>query len=120
MAGEFSDIGITAGPVVFSSDLGRSASFYRSLPGFQVKVGQAYLEVKSSVASLQVLPTLDPDLLTGMAVSLPVCNIRDLYRSCGDHAVAGLGALQDDAAGAPRFSVSDPDGNSLYFIERPT
>ena len=105
--------------VVFSSNLDRSRHFYGDVLGFRVRQQSDSLQVGQFLPDLSIYLTADPDLLEDVGALMRVTNIREFHDRLDASETPELGELQETSTGQAQFSVSDPDGNCLYFLERP-
>lgn len=106
--------------VLFSVNLHRSACFYADVLGFHVRQDSGKLDIDYGDGDLQVLLTDDTDLVSGLAVIIHVSNILDLRGLFEDRAVPNLSGLAFEPHQPLRFSVTDPDSNTLFFVEKKT
>ena len=104
--------------VLFTSDLKRSELFYSEILGLTVTNQGGHLSVEISGRALTVLPTADKEMLSDIGVVFQVPNIRKMHRRlCG--CCVSFGKLEPSHTGLMQFSVSDPDKNMIFFIEKP-
>ncbi|MES0879518.1 VOC family protein [Roseibium sp. SCP14] len=104
-------------PVLFSSDLRSSSVFYSDGLGFAVYKETDGLRIRRSELELKVTHTRDTAPLANLSVVFRVQKIRKLHSEYADRDLPNLGQLKLGVCGKLQFSLSDPDGNSLYFVE---
>lgn len=104
-------------PVLFSTDLRSSSVFYSDGLGFAVYKEADGLRIRRCELDLKVTHTSETAPLTNLSVVFRVNKIRKLHSEYVDRALPNLGQLKLGACGKLQFSLSDPDGNSLYFVE---
>ena len=104
--------------ILFSSDLRRSSIFYRDVLGFRVNEEEDGLRVRHSDLELKVCPTSDPDLTSSVGVIIHFDGVRDLHSRLRQRDPPQLSIPIRDATSQMRFSLRDPDGNTLYFVEK--
>lgn len=104
--------------VLFSFELGSTWIFYEDVLGFDVIDKDDALLVRYGNLELEVRLTEDPDLIYDVGVIFHVPHVRNLHRRLDQRGIPDLGDLIDDASGPVRFSVRDPDGNTLHFVQK--
>ena len=97
-------------PILSSSDLDRTRSYYTAL-GFQVvERHEHYLVMHSGGMELHF--SSRPDTPAVLAF-LQVVDAGALWKRLTSDGVAGLGPVQDQPWGLREFIVTDPDGNRI-------
>ena len=104
-------------PVLRSRDLRRSSVFYRDHLGFAVFKEVDGLRVRSSNFDIKLIQGSDAGGVSNMNVVFRVGKIRKLHDEYRDRALPRLSNLKQSTCGKLKFSLLDPDGNSLHFVE---
>src|SRR5688572_8084168 len=113
-------------PVLFVSDVSRSAEFFRDKLGFTVDFLHGhpafYGAVSRDGATLHLRfvhePVISAELREKealLAAFLVVDNVKALFDEYKKNGVPFAGMLHKEPWGGPTFTVQDPDGNCLCF-----
>lgn len=112
-----SDAQVLAVPVLYSADLRRSSVFYSDALGFAVYKEADGLRARRDEMDLKIAKSTDPVLTSNLGVVLRARDIRRLHNEFDDRVLYNLSSLNRSSSGKLQFTLSDPDGNSLYFVE---
>ncbi|MCV0429916.1 MAG: hypothetical protein K5905_31160, partial [Roseibium sp.] len=104
-------------PILRSRDLRRSAVCYGDLLGFAVFREADCLRIRCSDLDVKLVHTNDCDIISNLSVVFRTGKIRKLHCEFIERALPNLGNLKLNTRGKLQFSLSDPDGNNLYFVE---
>ncbi|WP_162009400.1 VOC family protein [Labrenzia sp. CE80] len=104
-------------PVLFSADLRRTSMFYSDALGFAVYRESDGLRVRRSQLDLKITLMTNADLMANLSVVFRVDEIGKLHEEYRGRSLPNLGQVKHGICGKPQFSLTDPDGNSLYFVE---
>ena len=104
-------------PVLLSSDLRRSSAYYSDSLGFAVHKEADGLRVRTDEIDLKIAQSGDTALNSNLSVVFRVKDLKKLHREFHKKALPKLGKLKEGLFGQTQFSLTDPDGNSLYFVE---
>jgi catechol 2,3-dioxygenase-like lactoylglutathione lyase family enzyme len=113
-------------PVLFVSDVARSAEFFRDTLGFAVGFLHGhpafYGAVSRDGATLHLRfvhePVIPQELREKeqlLAAFVVVENVKSLFEEYKSKGVPLVGTLHKEAWGGPTFTVQDPDGNRILF-----
>lgn len=113
--GEF----LGAVPVLPARDLSEARRFYLEVLGFREAFGTGdYLGMTRDRVELHLWSCADRHLAENSGCRLSVRGIDALYRHCQERGVVHPdGTLGTRPWGAREFSVTDPSGNLLTFLE---
>jgi catechol 2,3-dioxygenase-like lactoylglutathione lyase family enzyme len=106
-------------PMLPVANVRRSVDFYVDLLDFKFDFNAgAYGGVRRDAIEVHFLHVDDPELLRPSSCRIEVTEIRQLYSAYRER---GLIVAEGDIAARPwgttEFSVVDPDGNFLTFVE---
>jgi catechol 2,3-dioxygenase-like lactoylglutathione lyase family enzyme len=118
-------------PIVFVSDLLKSAAFFRDKLGFRVDFLHGnppfYGSVSRDGARLHLRFVPEPPFAAGIVdreqlicAFVEVEHIRSLYAEYLAAGVEMVGRLKKEPWGGAGFAVRDRDGNSIYFVRPPS
>ena len=105
--------------VLFTSDLDRSRFFYGNILGFRILPELDCLKIRMSGCELVIFPTQEEDLPSDLGAILQLANIREMHYMLFKRRIEAVGELTPNPLGLMHFTLSDPDGNALYFVEKP-
>ncbi|MBN9671737.1 VOC family protein [Roseibium aggregatum] len=111
------DHGYAAIPVLFSSDLRLTTMFYSDGLGFAVHRESDGLRIRRDELDLKVAPMTDAGLLSNLSVVFRVNEIEKLHKEFSGRSLPNLSKIRQGICGKRQFSMTDPDKNSLYFVE---
>lgn len=111
------DSSYKAVPILFSSNLRRSSMFYSDGLGFAVYRESDGLRARRTELDLKITPMTDAELMSNLSVVFRIDDIRKLHDEFYGRSLPDLGHVRQGICGKSQFSLTDPDGNSLYFIE---
>jgi catechol 2,3-dioxygenase-like lactoylglutathione lyase family enzyme len=98
-------------PILYSTDLDRTTSYYRSLGLEVVERQDTYLVMHTGPVQLH--------FTSGHHTPAPgqtFLHVRDagrLWKQLQDRSITGIGPVKDLPSGRREFVVTDPDGNSI-------
>ncbi|WP_395172708.1 MULTISPECIES: VOC family protein [Roseibium] len=104
-------------PILFSSDFCRSCRFYSDGLECAVHRDAGNLWVRGGGLDLKICRCSDPFLTSNLSV---VCHTKDvarLYQKYLTKRYLPVTKLKLHPCGKLQFSLTDPDGNTLYFVE---
>lgn len=104
-------------PVLLSTDLRRSSAYYSDGLGFAVHKEEDGLRVRGAEIDLKLTPCRDGSLNSNLSVVFRVKDLKKLHLEFRQRSLPKLGKLKQGLFGQTQFSLTDPDGNSLYFVE---
>ena len=104
-------------PVLLSTDLRRSSAYYSDALGFAVHKEADGLRVRRDDIDLKITRSSDATLSSNLSVVFRVKDLKQLHREFNQRSLPRLGKLKEGGCGQTQFSLRDPDGNSLYFVE---
>jgi catechol 2,3-dioxygenase-like lactoylglutathione lyase family enzyme len=104
-------------PILYSTDLDRTAAYYRPLGLKVIERHDAFLVMRTGSAELH--------FTSGHVAPAPgqafmhVPDAGKLWKELQAHAVVDVGPLEDRPSGLREFVVTDPDGNRIRVGSRP-
>lgn len=104
-------------PLLPASDLRRTCVFYSALPGVAVYKDLDGLRVRGCGLDLKLLRTGTEAQRPALDIVVRVKNLEKLHRACQHRGLPAPGRLQHCGNDGLRFSLSDPDGNKLHFVQ---
>ena len=105
-------------PILFSADQERSSEYYADRLGFLVRDEDDGLCIRYAEFAFRVLPAADADLASNIGAVFHVARVNRLYRRFLRQRVPALSDLRRSTLRPARFSLRDPDGNTLYFVDK--
>ncbi len=118
MDGKGVDYKASVMPILFSADLERASDYYADRLGFLVRDEDGGLYVRYAEFAFRVLPAEETDLVSNIGAVFHVARVNRLHRRFLRQRVPDLGCLRRSAVLPARFSLRDPDGNTLYFVDK--
>lgn len=104
-------------PILFSSDFSRSCRFYSDGLGCAVHKDAGDLWVRGPNLDLKICRCSDPFLMSNLSIVCHTPDVGRLYQTCLKKPELPVTKLKLHPCGKLQFSLTDPDGNTLYFVE---
>lgn len=106
-----------ATPILLSSNLRKSIIFYSDGLGFAVYKEEDGLRAKRGDLDVKIIPSADWDVTSNLSVIFRVEDAGRLYAEFLDRAVQGISSLGHNCCNKLQFTLMDPDGSTLIFVE---